>query len=521
MGATIQNLKFSIQNSYVIGVDIGTTNTKAIAFTERGEILGSVSASYPTYSDGTGRHELDPDQLLGAVLRVLADLGRQTAGKDRLAGISFSCAMHSLIVVDAAGCPLTRASTWADIRSEAFARALKTGETGRRIYRQTGTPIHPMSPLSKLLWMREKEPAIFGRAARFISIKEYIWWRLFGEYEIDHSIASATGLFDIYKKDWYTESLELAGIHAGQLSRPVPCTWSRTGLLPAYRDELGLPEGLPFIIGSSDGCLANLGTNAVKPGATALTIGTSGAVRMTSTQPAYDQKERIFNYILSEGLYVSGGATNNGGNVVQWYVGNFLESGAMGAAGGGANTTASGPLETRDIARMVARADEAAPGCEGLIFLPYLLGERAPVWNGDAKGVFFGIRHLHNQSHFIRSVMEGVSYSLYQIGVSLEETVGPIEYIYASGGFTHSATWLQMIADVFGKKLYVTGVADASAVGAAIMGMYALGITGDLAGMASLLSVTATYEPDRARHRVYQENFRVFLTLYDRLKDLM
>jgi gluconokinase len=203
---------------YILGIDIGTTNTKAVAFTDQGEVLGSAGASYPVFSDPTGRHELDPDQLMEAFLSVLRKIGKP----EGLAGISFSCAMHSLIAIDEECRPLTRAITWADRRSESYAAALKASEAGRRIYRQTGTPIHPMSPLSKLLWLKEKEPGIFRKAARFISIKEYIWWRLFGHYEVDHSIASATGLLDIYTLGWYEESLELAGIHTGNLSTDCP-----------------------------------------------------------------------------------------------------------------------------------------------------------------------------------------------------------------------------------------------------------------------------------------------------------
>jgi gluconokinase len=506
---------------YIIGIDIGTTNTKAVAFTDRGEVLGTEGASYPVFADPSGRHELDPDNLLEAFLSVLqgvlqkmaggdGDDGRNErgggAGRDGLTGISISCAMHSLIAVDGQGRPLTRAITWADLRSESFAKALRASEAGRRIYRQTGTPIHPMSPLSKLLWLKEKEPGIFRQAARFISIKEYIWWRLFGEYAIDHSIASATGLMDIYTLDWYKESLELAGIGADRLSTLVPSTYTKSDLVPEYRSMLKLPEGLPFIIGGSDGCLANLGSGALLRGETALTIGTSGAVRMTTTRPEYDVKERIFNYVLTDRLYVSGGATNNGGGVVQWYVEHF--------AGGKAG-------DSKDMAARMAEADSVPPGCEGLVFLPYLRGERAPIWDADAKGVWFGIRSIHEQRHFMRSVLEGISYAVYQIGTSLEETIGPIKNIYSSGGFTHSATWLQMIADVFMKKVHVTGAADASAIGAAILGFYALGIIGDPPAAASLIRVEETYEPDEGRHRVYQENFRIYSALYERLKDLM
>lgn len=492
--------------SYTIGIDIGTTNTKAVAFTDEGEVLAIAGASYQALTDPNGRHELDPAGLLEAFAAVLKEVAGKTAHHKGLMGISLSCAMHSLIVVDKEGAPLTNAITWADLRSQAYAAALKSSEAGRRVYRQTGTPLHPMSPLSKLLWLKDKEPAIFQRAGKFVSIKEYIWWRLFGKYQVDYSIASATGLFDIYAFAWYQESLELAGIREGHLSAPVPCTHTESVLTPSYAVTLGVPEGTPFVIGSSDGCLANLGSRALLPGETTLTIGTSGAVRMTTGAPAADPGERIFNYILTDKLYISGGGTNNGGGVVQWYMEQFL------------GKKEAGPKE---LSNLVAQADTVTPGCEGLVFLPYLQGERAPIWNADAKGVFFGIRSGHEQRHFMRAVLEGISYSLYQVGASLEDSIGPIKHIYASGGFTHSATWLQLIADVFYKKVYVIDQADASAIGAAIMGFYALGCIPDLEASAGMVRIQATYDPDEERHRIYQKNFSVFTALYERLKDLM
>ncbi|HVU98532.1 MAG TPA: gluconokinase [Puia sp.] len=498
----------------VIGIDIGTTNTKAVSFTDGGMVLGVANASYPVYTDAAGRHELDPDQLLAAVVSSLREVvaklaaaglsGRAVKGTG-LVGISFSCAMHSLIAVDADGHPLTRAMTWADTRSESYAQALKGSEVGRRIYAATGTPIHAMSPLCKLLWMRDEQPLVFERAARFISVKEYIWRRLFGKYVVDHSLASATGLFDIRRKAWNPDSLLLAGIDAGRLSELVPCTYWEAGLLPGWA-SLGLPADLPFVIGSSDGCLANLGTGAVRRGDTALTIGTSGAIRMTTSTPETDPRERIFSYVLADGYYVCGGATNNGGNVLQWYSEQVL--GRRGA-------------DATEVERLVAEADTVVAGCEGLVFLPYLLGERAPVWDAHAKGVFFGVRSIHDQRYFLRAILEGVSYSLRQIGASLEETIGPIDRIYASGGFSKSPIWLQLMADIFQKKVVVTGSADASAVGAAQLGFYALGVLPGLDAAASLVKVESVYEPDAGRAAVYEHNYGVFTELYSRLKDLM
>ncbi len=489
---------------YVVGIDIGTTSTKAVAFTAGGAVLGHAGASYPVFTDADGRHELDPDQLFDAVLSVLRGVtGGSIAGEP--AAVSFSCAMHSLLLVDGAGKPMTRAMTWADQRSEAYAAALKGSEAGRRIYRQTGTPIHAMSPLCKLLWLKEKQQALFERAAHFIGIKEYIWWRLFGKYQVDLSIASATGLLDSRTLGWNAESLALAGVAAGQLSEPVSCMQRESVLLPVW-GSLGLPAGLQFVIGASDGCLANLGTGAVRPGATALTIGTSGAVRMAAARPEYDERERLFSYILDKELYICGGATNNGGNAVQWYAG-LVQGG--------------GSPDAVLLDKLVAGAEGVPAGCEGLIFLPYLLGERAPIWDADARGVFFGIRAIHGQAHFTRAVLEGISYSLRQIGVSLEETIGPVGEIYASGGFTRNVLWLQLIADVFMKRVHVTAQADASAIGAAMLGWHAVGVFDSLEAAASLAKIATTYEPDEARHGLYQQNYLVFVQLYGRLHDLM
>jgi gluconokinase len=480
---------------HIIGIDIGTTNTKAVAFTDVGLVLADTNFSYTAFTDEGGVHELDPDQLFDAVSKVLAEILTRTRGQQGLAGVSFSCAMHSLIAVGGNGEPLTRAMTWADSRSKSFADMLKASEAGRRIYRQTGTPIHPMSPLSKLMWLKEKAPDIFRQSAKFISIKEYIWWKLFGKYQVDHSLASATGLFDIYNFTWYKESLDVAGIREDQLSEPVPCMhWERAPRLE------GITYGLPFVIGGSDGCLANLGSNAIRQGETALTIGTSGAIRMATAQsPAYDGEERIFRYILTRDLYVCGGATNNGGGALQWYATNF---------GGG-----------RPVQDLVAMAGKVSPGSDGLVFLPYLLGERAPVWNADAKGVFFGIRAVHDQKHFIRAVLEGICFSLRQVGDSLEETIGPIQHIYASGGFTHSPLWLQIVADVFSREVFTTSGADASAIGACIMGFYALGIIPGLEEASQMIRIKDRYEP--RQEMAYERNYHIYTELYRRLKDIM
>jgi gluconokinase len=488
---------------YIIGIDIGTSNTKAVAFGMAGEILANAGVSYGAIQTAPGFHEQDPEIFFNAVMSTLEEVIRKNQDH-KLTGISFSSAMHGLMAVDKKGKPITNIITWADLRSKDQAQKLKASETGSRIYQYTGTPIHPMSPLCKLMWMRENDPVTFASAFKFISVKEYIFFKLFGDYFIDHSIASATGLFNIYTLKWYEEALLVAGIHPGQLSTPVSTTNIFTSIKKKYSDSIGIPANTCFIIGASDGCLANLGTNAVDPGDTAITIGTSGAVRMISEQPQYDERQRIFNYLLTEQKYVSGGAINNGVVLLKWYAENFLDHTFINMEG---------------FDWYMEKACSVTPGCNGLIFLPYVMGERAPVWDADAKGVFFGIHSKHTQAHFMRSIIEGISFALYQVTKSLEETIGPVTNIYASGGFIHSKEWLQILADIFGKEIHVTNASDASALGAAVLGLTALGLLADLSEAKSFITIQDTYFPDEDQHRIYMANYSVYGSLYFRLKE--
>lgn len=489
---------------FIIGVDIGTSGTKAIAFTSEGHVIANAYVSYNPLTDQSGYHELQPDVLFNAVVTCLQNVVQKTGSvKDRLAGISFSAAMHSLIAVDNNGQPLTNAITWADARSMAHAHALKNTQAGREIYRHTGTPVHPMSPLCKIMWMREHQPNVFAAAAKFISIKEYVFYRLFDQYLIDHSIASCTGLFDIYKKTWYEPALQTAGITAGHLSQPVSTMHIINGLKKEYALQTGISENTPFIIGASDGCLANLGSNATQPGDMSVTIGTSGAVRMITTHPEYDERERIFNYILTNELYVSGGAINNGVVLLKWYAENFLQRKFTSAV---------------DIEWFVKRAAQAPPGADGLLFLPYILGERAPVWDAGAKGVFIGVHSGHDQSHFMRAIVEGINYALYQVAMSVQETVGPIQNMVASGGFINSSMWLQWMTDLFGKDLAVINKEDASSIGAAILGFQAVNIFKKDA-FTAFSGTHQIYEPNRVQHSHYQQYYQVYASLYNKLKD--
>ncbi|HEY0676988.1 MAG TPA: gluconokinase [Chitinophagaceae bacterium] len=494
---------------FILGIDIGTTFSKIVAVGIDGEILYQSKADYPTIQSLPGQSEQDADSVFEAVMVLIRGAIKEFRTgeglKDHsLTAICFSAAMHSVLAVDKEGRALTNAFTWADTRSHEQAAGLKNRHNAGLLYRKTGTPIHSMSPFCKIAWMRQAMPEKFEAAEKFISIKEYIYHKLFGKYVVDHSIASATGLFDNSELLWCEEALEAVNISTSKLSLPVPVTHFETAVKEEYRKLMGVPENIPFIIGASDGCLANLGSGAILKGEGALTIGTSGAIRVVSGKSIPDPGERLFNYILADGLFVTGGPVSNGGAALKWFAENFLQ---------GFSTDA------KDINLLAETSLRSSPGAEGLLFLPYLSGERAPYWDAAARGAFIGLQISHKKEHLVRAVLEGISFALLQVLEAVEETNGDIHTLYASGGFTASNAWLQLVSDVLNKKIIVTGTADASAVGAALLGMKAMGLLENWEQSKLLIKQQRTFEPDHKMHQLYQPYFGIYKRMYPILKD--
>ena len=300
----------------VIGVDLGTTSTKAVAFDTGGRQLATASAGYPLVEPQPGWAEQDPAQILDAVLDTVRAVVSEVDGP--VAALSFSSAMHTLIGLDAAGDPLTPSLSWADSRAAAQADRLRAAPGGLALHRRTGTPVHPMAPLPKLVWFREQRPELFARVACWAGIKDYVLSRLCGALVTDQSVASGTGLLDLGTLSWDQEALQLAGIGPERLPELVPTTTVLSGLSAEVADRLGLPAATPVVAGAGDGPLANLGLGAVHPGVAACSIGTSGALRVTVERPAVDPAGGVFCYALTEHRWVVGGAINNGGIVLDW-----------------------------------------------------------------------------------------------------------------------------------------------------------------------------------------------------------
>lgn len=432
------------------GIDLGTTHLKVVLTDAQERVFWQKKWPVHTLQPHPGWQEQDPLVIRDTVLQALRELAAAIPSQASRCAAGFSTAMHALLLLDENDHPLTPIITWADTRSQPQAVALRNTSVGHHIYLLTGTPIHPMSPLCKIAWMQEMQAGLMEQKPRIVSLKDWIWKALTGLYEIDHSVASATGLFDIHRRQWSTEALAQAGITEAQLSKPV----SVCHHLPAdehYSDLHYWKIPLVWVIGGSDGYLATVGSGATKPGDMALTIGTSGAARVLRSSPVPDEQGVLFHYAAAEGEYLSGGAINNGGNLLAWFADIFLQ---------GQQTTAATLSYWLDQAALVP------PGADGLHFVPYVYGERAPIWDASAKASFSGIHAGHTRAHFLRAVLEGVALSLYRITEAIEAGGEKIERVYASGGFTESALWLDIVSRQLNKKLIVSGEADASALGA-------------------------------------------------------
>lgn len=489
--------------SYILGVDIGTGSTKSIAVNYEGKVISVAQSHYPVNQPQHGYSEQDPQLIWQAFINCIRTQVQKLQAPPH--AVCLSSAMHSVICADEDGMALTSMMTWADGRSADIANRIRASSKGEEIYRSTGTPLHAMSPLSKIIWLSENNKELFTETYKFISIKEFIWYKLFNEFKVDISIASATGLLNILTNVWNEAALQLAGISEEKLSALVSPGYSSSDCNPDILNLLHLPAGVSFIIGASDGCLANLGSFAINKTEAALTIGTSGAVRVTGKKPIYNYKAMTFNYKLDEYTFISGGPINNGGNVLQWFFKSFLNKQSISA---------------EDYEEFFDAINGVKAGAQGLIFLPYIFAERAPHWDSKSCGTFFGIKDYHSKPHFSRAVIEGICYALNDVLQTLDNSEQPIVQLNVSGGFVTSKTWMQILADVTGKRISIIHTDDASAIGAAYFGLKTLRLAQDYAQLFAGKTTEFT-EPILANHNTYKNYFPVYKGLYENLKESM
>ncbi|SIS73424.1 gluconokinase [Alicyclobacillus vulcanalis] len=467
----------------LVGLDLGTTTIKAMAYTPAGELFASRSAVVNTETGPDGRAVQDPNEVAGAAVEVLRDLAGEIAQQECvIAALGMSAAMHSLVALDDRGAPLVPAMTWMDARPADVAHALWASPEGPQLYARTGTPIHAMAPVCKLAWMRQTMPAEFAKARRFASLKEYVWHHLFREWVCDPAMASATGLFDVRALDWDEAALEFAGIRRDQLSRVVPAEWSRPLSSCRLARCLPLAEGAQAVLGGSDGVLATLAAGAKEREMLVVTIGTSLAVRAASRKAATNDRLRTFCYALGEGAYVLGAPSNAGGVAIDWLVQTLL-----GRPG--------------EIEPLLAAAGEVQP--DDLVALPYVAGERAPFWDERMSAAWVGLRLHHGPAHMVRAAVEGVLFHMRWLVEEMRDLAGGTRGVMLAGRLFEQPWIAETAAALLPVPVWMQPDGDGATYGAAMVAGKQIGV--DLPPLAVVPGPQAQAEQRAEVERRYAE----------------
>jgi len=488
----------------IIGVDIGTTGIRSVAYRINGSSTAIATEEYPLFTDQSGIGEQDADTItmaMEAVITRTVQMLKEEAAQVK--GIAFSSVLHSFLAIGEDGRPLSRLMTWADTRGQIYLEELKGKLDTKALYRRTGCPMHPMYPLLKIFWLKKQRPEVFTKTAFFGSIKDYAFYRLTGKRVVDRSVASGSGLYNLQTLEWDPEVLQLLEISPEKLPAVVSTT-TQYPLQPEMAQRLGLPEGLPVIIGAGDGMMANVGVGAVKAGQINITIGTSGAIRMAADQPKTDEKGRTWCYNLADGRWMLGGAINNGGISFRWVRDKFAET----------EQRVAEKLDLDSYSLLASYAQKVPAGSNGLILLPFFTGERAPYWNADARGVLFGLTLNHDKRHIIRAVLEGICYRMKSILISLEDITGKAEEIRVSGSFTRSEVWLQILADVLGREISIPNVEEGAAFGAAVLGFYTLGLLPSIDAAADMVGIKKVIVPNQDNFAKYEQLYAIYEQVY-------
>jgi xylulokinase len=504
-----------MMKKFILAHDLGTSGNKATLFSLDGEMGASALYEYPVSYPDKGWVEQDPGDFWKAVClstRQLLEKAGVSAGD--VAALCFSGQMMGCLLVDAEGNALRPMIIWADTRAGAQEAEMEKKLGMDYVYRTTGHRISASYSAAKLLWVRDNENEVYRRASKMIHAKDFIIFKLTGNFVTDYSDASGTNLFDLVKKTWDRNILDALNISPDLLPDPHPSTDSAGGITAAAARETGLLEGTPVIIGGGDGSCACVGAGVVAEGSAYNVLGSSSWISLASASPVYDAGRRTFTWVhLDPGLYTPCGTMQAAGYSYNWYK-NTLCGGEI------AEAARSGETPYRLIDDGAAKSP---PGAGGLLYLPYLLGERSPRWNHEARGALVGLSVTTGKGDISRAVLEGVGFNLGIILRILEKgaSEGGIGRIVMIGGGAKGAVWLQILADIWQKTLVVPAYTEeATSLGAAVCGGVGIGAFRDFSVIHRFNGPVKTVEPHGELASLYGELFGIFNQTYDSMIDV-
>ncbi len=474
---------------YIIGMDIGTTASKGALYQENGKKIAESTIPYPLIQEKVDQAEEDPQVIFDAVQKIIFDLSKKASGKVK--AISWSSQMHSLIGLGKNNQLLTNSITWADNRSREVVTDAKKSGLANSIYQRTGMPPHPMAPVDKLFWIKEKKPELFAQMQKWIGIKEYIIWRLTGKMMTDTTMAAGTGLLNLNNLSWDEDLLSQITLEKEKLPILDKPETVVGGIIPNYIQKLGLNDQTQIILGASDGYLSTIGVGVLNDKSFALNVGTSGAVRVIAPKAIVDSENRFFCYPVDKKHYLLGGPVNNGGIVFEW-----------------ARKTIFGPDQTAED--FINVAESVPAGSNGLIFHPYLGGERAPIWNAQARGSFIGLTRNHTKPQMARSVLEGIVFNLLGAARGLREKIGEPEALRVTGGFVKSDFVRQLIADIFNLPVIIIKNDQSGTLAAMFLAQVGMKREANLEKIAKKIDESKVYFPNPKNVAVYQDIIPIY-----------
>ncbi len=486
---------------YILAYDVGTTAAKAVLLDSSGRLAATASHAYQTAFQHSGWAEQDPAAWWKAVVQVTRQILEKKPGSTkRIVSVGVSGQMLGCLPVDKDGAPLRKAMIHSDTRAISQWKLLSDELSLKRIYSITGNRAAPQSTICKIMWVRQNERSVYDKASKFIQSKDYITGKLTGALgPTDYSDASHSVLLDVRKRQWSAELLEAAGINKSKLPDVCPSAAISGPLHGAAARKLKLPSGIPVVVGGGDGACASVGAGAVSPGQAYTYLGGTGWISLTLKRPFIDPKMRVFNILgLDPSTCGVFGTVQCAGSAHRWI---------------------ADLLNVRSYRRLDELIGEAAPGSEGLLFLPYLMGERTPLWDPYARGVYFGLSLSHGRREIARATLEGISYALRSVLEILEEAT-PIEEMRLIGGGARSKAWRGILASAYGRRLLLPSISgEATCYGAAIAAGVGVGLFADYETAAKRLSrVKTECAPDEDVHKRCESLFRFWKSLYPTLK---
>ncbi|MBN2323049.1 MAG: xylulokinase [Spirochaetes bacterium] len=494
-------------NTYILAHDLGTTGDKATLFDDRGRLIASAFMAYETLYPKPGWAEQVPEHYWEAFCASSRAIIEQAKiNPKEIQAVSFSGQMMAALPVDSEGTALRNAIIWADQRSVNEASLLDKSVGFERFYRITGNRLSASYPVFKIMWIKKNEPEIYKRTCRFIGVKDYVGARLTGNIITDFSDGSAMAMLDIEALSWADEIVRAAGIDRQKLpdlSESISVT-GRVGKDAAA--ESGLSHGTAVVKGAGDGPCATAGAGVVHEGESYFYLGTSTWMGLATKRPYIDPLQRTHTFChFVKGLYAPAGAMQSGGGSLQWLKGilyDHLEK-APGNTG----------VDPYDLIGL--EAEHVPAGSGGLLFLPYLMGERCPLWDPDARGCFIGLSATHTRRHIARAVMEGVCFNMRLIAKAFQDQGASFGLIRMIGGGAKSRIWCRILADVMQREIHILRYREeATSIGAAVAGGVGVGIFSSIDDAGGFAAVEEVITPQPGNKGIYTKYLDLFQQSY-------